>query len=184
MHQTVKTIFRLCLAAVIFLVTLSLMFTCVAKIQEILKADQYYQQAASIPLKSSAKAQYVLVSNNQRPDNALFILIAGNGYVAKISCEHYAALCTDDYNQSHTRQIQNVNLVKVRNYFYIENIQFQDSRTGQITKVSYSKNELKQFYNNDISNLKYILFAISLFTLAALFVSIKILKNFRRFLEK
>ena len=134
--------------------------------------------------KSSAKAQYVLVSNNQRPDNALFILIAGNGYVAKISCEHYAALCTDDYNQSHTRQIQNVNLVKVRNYFYIENIQFQDSRTGQITKLSYSINELKQFYNNDISNLKYILFAISLFALAALFVSIKILKNFSRFLEK
>lgn len=72
----------------------------------------------------------------------------------------------------------------MRNYFYIENIQFQDSRTGQITKLSYSKNELKQFYNNDISNLKYILFAISLFALAALFVSIKILKNFRRFLEK
>ena len=93
MHQTVKTIFRLCLAAVIFSITLSLMFTCVAKIQEILKADQYYQQAVSIPLKSNTKAQYVLVSNNQRPDNALFILIAGNGYVAKISCEHYAALC-------------------------------------------------------------------------------------------
>lgn len=73
MHQTVKTIFRLCLAAVIFLVTLSLMFTCVTKIQEILKADQHYQQAVNIPLKSSAKAQYVLVSNNQRPDNALFI---------------------------------------------------------------------------------------------------------------
>ena len=106
MHQTVKTIFRLCFASVIFLITLSLCFTCFAKIQEILQAEQHYQQATSIPLKSTAGEQYVLVSNNQRPDNAIFILIAGNGYVAKINCEHYSALCSDEDNQSHTRQIR------------------------------------------------------------------------------
>src|SRR5690606_42148600 len=72
MHQTVKTIFRLCFASVIFLITLSLCFTCFAKIQEILQAEQHYQQATSIPLKSTAGEQYVLVSNNQRPDNAIF----------------------------------------------------------------------------------------------------------------
>ena len=98
MHQTVKTIFRLCLAAVIFLVTLSLMFTCVAKVQEILKADQYYQQAVSIPLKAVPKHNmyWCLIINVQTM--RCLSLLRGNGYVAKISCEHYVALCTDDYN--------------------------------------------------------------------------------------
>src|SRR5690606_467297 len=103
MHHTVKTIFRLCFASVIFLITLSLYFTCFANIQEILQAEQHYQQATSIPLKSKEGEQYVLVSNNQRTDNTIFILIAGNGYVAKINCEHYSSLCSDEDNQSHTR---------------------------------------------------------------------------------
>lgn len=184
MHQTVKTIFRLCFASVIFLVTLSLCFTSFAKIQEILQAEQHYQQATSIPLKSTASEQYVLVSNNQRPDNAIFILIAGNGYVAKINCEHYSTLCSDDYNQSHTRQIQNIDLIKAGNLFYIEKIQFRDSRASKETTLKYSKQDIQQFYQNDISNLKYTVFAITLFALAALFVSIKILRNFRRFLYK
>ncbi|MGE8538823.1 MAG: hypothetical protein ACN6NI_06035 [Acinetobacter sp.] len=184
MHQTVKTIFRLCFAGVIFLITLSLCFTCFAKMQEILQAKQHYQQATNIPLKSTAGEQYVLLSNNQRPDNAIFILIAGNGYVAKINCEHYSALCSDDDNQSHTRQIQTVDLIKAGNLFYIEKIQFRDSRTGKATALEYSKDDIQQFYQNDISNLKYIVFAIALFALAALFVSFKILKNFRRFLQK
>ncbi len=184
MHQTVKTIFRLCFASVIFLITLSLCFTCFAKIQEILQAEQHYQQATSIPLKSTAGEQYVLVSNNQRPDNAIFILIAGNGYMAKINCEHYSALCSDEDNQSHTRQIQTVDLIKAGNLFYIEKIQFRDSRTGKATALEYNKQEIQQFYQNDMSNLKYTVFAIALFALAALFVSIKILRNFRRFLHK
>ena len=184
MHQTVKTIFRFCFASVIFLITLSLCFTCFAKIQEILHTEQHYQQATSIPLRSTTGEQYVLVSNNQRPDNAIFILIAGNGYVAKINCEHYSTLCSDDYNQSHTRQIQSVDLIKAGNLFYIEKIQFRDSRTGNATSLEYTQDDIQQFYQNDISNLKYTVFAIALFTLAALFVSIKILKNFRRFLHK
>ncbi|ENU16111.1 hypothetical protein F995_01578 [Acinetobacter sp. CIP A162] len=135
MHQTVKTIFRLCFASVIFLITLSLCFTCFAKIQEILQAEQHYQQATSIPLQSSTGEQYVLVSNNQRPDNAIFILIAGNGYVAKINCEHYSALCSDEDNQSHTRQIQTVDLIKAGNLFYIEKI-------GGVSKSMLKKSRL------------------------------------------
>lgn len=183
MHQTVKIIFRLCFAAVIFMVTLSLFLTCFAKFQEILKAEQHYQQATHLPLKSSPDQQYVLVSNNQKPDQAIFILIAGNGYIAKVQCEHYSALCSDNYNQSHTRQIQHIDLIKIGNLFYIEKLQFNDSRTGQITSLDYSKQEVQQFYQNDINNLKYIVFTIALFALAALFVSVKILKNFRRFLN-
>lgn len=184
MHQTIKTIFRFCFALVIFMVTLSLCITCVSKIQEIMHADQAYQQAKSFRLVSTPEQQYVLVSDNQKPNNAVFVLIAGNGYISKTSCEHYAKLCSDEINQSHTRQIENIHLFRVAHHTYIEQVQWRDSRTGQVTQLEYSKNEIQQFYQNDISNLKYTVFGIALFTLAALYVSVKLLRNFRRFLTK
>lgn len=184
MHQTVKTVFRICFATVIFMVTLALFLTCFAKFQEILQADHEYTNAQTIHLKSDAKNQFVLVSNNQNPDNAIFLHLAGQGYVAKIKCEHYKALCTDEMNQSHTRQIQNIDLLKVGTHWYIQKVLYRDSRTQKQQQFEYSSAELKQFYDNDIRNLKYVIFGVALFAFAALFVSIKIIKNFRRFLNK
>lgn len=184
MHQSILTVFRLFFAAVIFIVTLSLFVTCFAKLYEILQADSNYAQAQHISLISNEKEQFVLVSNNQKPDHAIFVLIAGNGYVAKISCDHYVKLCTDEDNTTHTRQIQNMNLFKAGQHTYIKNVSFIDSRTKQKTELAFNANEIQQFYKNDISNLKYVIFGIGLFALAALYVSLKILKNFRRFIGR
>ena len=185
MHQTVKTIFRLFFAVVIFLITLALFFSAYSKSKEILQADQQFQQAKHISLKSTDQEQLVLVSNNKRPDQAIFILIAQNGYIAKLNCEHYLQdICTDEYNQLHTRQIQQLDLLKVGQQHYIENIRYQDSRTQKQQQWSYSTQQIQQFYQADIASLKYIVFSIVLFALAALYVSIRIIRNFKQFLMR
>ncbi|NNH39668.1 hypothetical protein [Acinetobacter terrae] len=185
MHQTVKTIFRLFFAVVIFLITLALFFSAYSKSKEILQADQQFQQAKHISLKSTDQEQLVLVSNNKRPDQAIFILIAQNGYIAKLNCEHYLQdICTDEYNQLHTRQIQQLDLLKVGQQHYIENIRYQDSRTQKQQQWSYSTQQIQQFYQADIASLKYIVFSIVLFALAALYVSIRIIRNFKKFLTR
>lgn len=184
MHQTVKTVFRICFAGVIFIVTFALFLTCFAKFQEILHADREYANAQTVQLKSEADKKFVLVSNNQNPDNAIFLQLAGQGYIAKIKCQHYALLCTDEMNQSHTRQIQDIELLKVGTHWYIQNVTYRDSRTLQQQQFEYTPAEVKQFYDNDISHLKYVIFGVALFAFAALFVSVKIIKNFRRFLNK
>ncbi|MFD1438443.1 hypothetical protein [Acinetobacter terrae] len=185
MHQTVKTIFRLFFAVVIFLITLALFFSAYSKSKEILQADQQFQQAKHISLKSTDQEQLVLVSNNKRPDQAIFILIAQNGYIAKLNCEHYLQdICTDEYNQLHTRQIQQLDLLKVGQQHYIENIRYQDSRTQKQQQWSYSTQQIQQFYQADIARLKYIVFSIVLFALAALYVSIRIIRNFKKFLTR
>jgi hypothetical protein len=185
MHQTVKTIFRLFFAVVIFLITLALFFSAYSKSKEILQADQQFQQAKHISLKSTDQEQLVLVSNNKRPDQAIFILIAQNGYIAKLNCEHYLQdICTDEYNQLHTRQIQQLDLLKVGQQHYIEHVRYQDSRTQKQQQWSYSAQQIQQFYQADIASLKYIVFSIVLFALAALYVSIRIIRNFKKFLTR
>ena len=185
MHQTVKTIFRLFFAVVIFLITLALFFSAYSKSKEILQADQRFQQAKHISLKSTDQEQLVLVSNNKRPDQAIFILIAQNGYIAKLNCEHYLQdICTDEYNQLHTRQIQQLDLLQVGQQHYIENIRYQDSRTQKQQQWTYSTQQIQQFYQADIASLKYIVFSIVLFALAALYVSIRIIRNFKKFLTR
>lgn len=184
MHQTVKLIFRVFFATVIFIITLSLLITCFTKINEIIHADDNYAHAKTLSLKSSPQEQFVLLSNNQKSDNALFVLIAGNGYIAKTSCDHYAKLCSDNDNQSHSRQINTVDLIKIGQYNYIQHVQYFDTRTNQSSFIEFSKQEIQQFYQNDIAGLKYVVFGIGLFALAALFISCKILKNFRRFINK
>lgn len=185
MHHTVKTIFRLCLATMIFFITLALLFTCAVKIQEIVNADQNFMQKQSFSLSSTAKEQFVLLSNNQDPDNAVFILIANQGYVAKINCEHHAKdLCVDDDNKSHTRQISQANLVKAGQWFYIQDVAYRDSRSGKTAEFHYTDAQIQQFYQNDVSALKYKVFGIALFAAIALYVSSRILCHFRRFLTK
>lgn len=184
MHQTIKTIYRLCFASVIFLVTLSLLLTCFSKTYAILQANQDYAERQRIHLSSDSQQQFVLLSDNKKSNQALYILLAGQGYLSKMNCQHYPTLCTEEYNQSHTRQIQTADLVKTGNFSYLENIQFRDSRTGQSSQLHVTEQQIAQFYKDDLSNLKYSVFAIALFACAALFVSFKLIRNFRRFLTK
>lgn len=184
MHQTVKTIFRIFFASIIFIITAALILTCVTKTQEIFNAQKNFVNAEKISLHSTPQKPLVLVSNNQKPDQKLVVLIANNGYIAQLNCENYANLCTTQYNLSHTRQIQTINLVKAGQFFYIQHVNYRDSRTGQTSTFDYSDAQIQNFYENDVSSLKYIVFGIALFAAAAIFVSQRILRNFRRFLSK
>ncbi|MGE8684647.1 MAG: hypothetical protein ACN6OV_09240 [Acinetobacter sp.] len=185
MHQTIKTVFRLCFAAVIFLITAALILTCLSKTQEIVYADKYFHQAKNISLDSTANEQLVLLSNNQSPDKAIFILLANNGYIAKVHCEHYLKdICLDNFNKSHTRQIQHIDLIKVGQFHYIKQVSFTNSRSHQQHVLKYSDAQIKQFYQQDISGLKYIVFGVALFAIAAIYISIRILRNFKSFLNK
>lgn len=185
MHQTVKTVFRICLASIIFFITAALVFTLAVKIQDIVQADENFSKKQSFSLTSSEKEQFVLVSNNQNPDNAIFIVIANNGYLAKINCDHYSTdICIDDYNKSHTRQISQAKLVKAGQWFYIQNVAYRDSRSGKTAEFNYNDAQIQQFYKNDVSGLKYTIFGIGLFSAIAVYVSIRILRDFRRFLVK
>ena len=89
MHQTIKTVFRLCFATSIFLITLALVWTCIVKTLEIKNATQALAQAQQFELKSTTAKPLVLVTNNQKPDESVFILVANQGFIAKMSCEHY-----------------------------------------------------------------------------------------------
>jgi hypothetical protein len=185
MHQKVKTVFRLFFALLIFILTLALFLSVFSKGKDIFSAEQSFQQAKLISLKSTSNKQLVLVSNNQRPDQAIFILIAHNGFIRKLNCTHYLKdICTDEYNQLHTRQVSQIDLFKVGQYFYIQQLNYQDSRTQKQQHLQYSKAQIQQFYQHDISNLKDIVFSVLLFAFAALFVSIKIIRNFKTFLSR
>lgn len=185
MHQTVKTIFRLFFATVIFLITFALFFSSYTKIKEIFQADQAFQHAKLISLKSTPQEQLVLVSNNKHPDKSIYILIANNGYIAKVRCEHYLQdICTDINNQSHTRQIIQVDLLNIQQQHYIQHIQYRDSLTQKQQQWTYSKEQIQQFYQVDITSLKYNVFSMILFALAALYVSIRIIRNFKTFLSR
>lgn len=184
MHHTIKLIFRACFAAVIFTVTAALLLTCFSKAYEIAQAQQNFAQAKKTHLQSTAQEQLVLLSNNQKPDQAVYVAIAQNGYIAKAACQHYPEICLDEYNQQQTRQVQNIDLIKAGNFHYIQNVQYTDSRTQRSQRLSYTPEQIQQFYLQDVADLKYVVFGVGLFALAALFVSFRILRNFKKFLNK
>lgn len=184
MHQTIQLVFRICFAAVIFTVTAALILTGFAKSSEIFHAAQNFEQAKKIHLQSTAQQQFALLSNNKKPDEAVYVVIAQNGYIAKSSCSHYPEICLDQYNQQQTRQIQTIDLLHAGNFHYIEKVSFTDSRTQQRHTFSYTPEQIQQFYQADVSSLKYATFGIGLFALAAVFVSFRILRNFKKFIRK
>jgi hypothetical protein len=184
MHNTVKTVYRLCLAVIIFIVTLALLFTCGHKTREILHAEQSYQNARQVDLVSTATRQFVLVSKSEKPDRGVFLLIAGQGYISKMNCDHYPSLCVAQYDQSHTRQITRMSLINIDQHVYLKQLEFNDTRSGKSTQLSFDHEQIRNAYLTDMNNLKYSVFAIALFSCAALFVTFKILRNFRRFIGK
>ena len=80
--------------------------------------------------------------------------------------------------------MQSLDLIKAGNFHYIQNVQYTDSRTQRSQRLSYTPEQIQQFYLQDIADLKYAVFGVGLFALAALFVSFRILRNFRKFLNK
>jgi hypothetical protein len=91
MHQSLKFIFRLILALIIFTVTLALLLTCYSKFNTLAQANMWLEHRQQIELVSSNQQSYLLLSNSQKPDRAIFIVLKGKGYISKISCEHYQA---------------------------------------------------------------------------------------------
>lgn len=185
MQFTFKTLFRIFFALIIFLTTVSLFLTCMVKVKEIFQADQTFAASQSFKMSSRPDQTLILLSNNQAPDDHIYLHIAQQGYIAKLSCEHYLTdICINDYNQQHTRQIQSITLLKAGEFNYIQQVQYLDTRTQQIQNLKYSNAQIAEFYRKDISNLKYIVFGILLFALISLYVSVRIVRNFRQFLNR
>ena len=185
MHQTIKKIFRFIVALCIFMITAALLVTCLVKAQEIINADRNYQQRKEVHYQTDQRQQYILMSNNQKPDQAALIVLQDHGYVTKLDCTHYEkTICTDDYNLFSTRYIQQVTIQSIGHYNYFQNIQWNDIKTKQPTSLVWSQQEIQQFYQNDITNLKYILTALMLFSIIGLYVCYRIIRNFRQFLER
>ncbi|MBJ9986051.1 hypothetical protein IAE19_11460 [Acinetobacter sp. S40] len=184
MHQTIKKVFRLSLAICIFVITAALVITCVVKAEDILKGTEAYQSRKVIQFDTDANHQYILMSNNQRPDQAALIVLKDQGYMAKLSCEHYlATVCTDQYNLFSTRYLHKATIQSIGNYFYFQNLQWIDIQNNQSTSLTWSQQDIQQFYQNDINNLKYILGALILFSFSGLYVCYRILRNFKTFIH-
>ncbi|MPW44041.1 hypothetical protein [Acinetobacter guerrae] len=183
MHQTIKKVFRFSLAICIFVITAALVVTCIVKTQDILKSSETYESRKTIKFDTDSNHQYILMSNNQKPDQSALIVLKDHGYVVKLSCEHYLkTVCTDQYNLFSTRYIRKATIQSIGNYVYFQNIQWADIQNNQLTALSWSQQDIQQLYQNDIDNLKYILGALILFSLSGLYVCYRIIRNFRKFI--
>ncbi|MCU4414010.1 hypothetical protein KTH71_08160 [Acinetobacter sp. WU_MDCI_Axc73] len=184
MHQNIKKVFRLSLAICIFVITAALVITCLIKAQDILNSNKLYEGRKVVHFDTDASHQYILMSNNQKPDQSALIVLKDHGYVMKLSCEHYLkTICTDQYNLFSTRYIRKATIQSVGNYLYFQNIQWIDIQNNQSTTLTWSQQDIQQFYQKDIDNLKYILAALLLFSLSGLYVCYRILQNFKQFLK-
>lgn len=183
MHQTIKKIFRLSLAICIFVITAALVITCLIKAQDILNSNELYESRKVVHFDTDVDHQYILMSNNQKPDQSALIVLKDHGYVTKLSCEHYLkTVCTDQYNLFSTRYIRKATIQSIGNYLYFQNIQWIDIQNNQPTALTWSQQDIQQLYQNDIDNLKYILGALILFSLSGLYVCYRIIRNFRKFI--
>ena len=81
MHQTIKKIFRLSLAICIFVITAALVITCLIKAQDILNSNELYESRKVVHFDTDADHQYILMSNNQKPDQSALIVLKDHGYV-------------------------------------------------------------------------------------------------------
>ena len=93
-------------------------------------------------------------------------------------------MCIDAENQTHRRQIDTLGLKKIGQQHYIQHIQFHDSQTQKVSRFNYNDAQIQTFFQQDIQQLKYVVFGIAIFALIALYVSFRILRNFKQFLRK
>ncbi|MDM1756066.1 hypothetical protein HX127_00515 [Acinetobacter sp. 256-1] len=178
-----KIIFRYFYAALIGIVSTLLIWTTLVKTYEAFTAHQVtpqYTHLASTPLK-----ELRLVSNNQKPDEKIFITLPNQGYIFTISCEHYMnSLCTNADNQHYLRQIKTLDLVHYGKYHYIQNIKYQNTQNLETKSFHFDNQQIHQFYTTDIESLKFQLILLWFFSLFALYVCIRIVRDFQTFLNK
>ncbi|OTG81041.1 hypothetical protein [Acinetobacter sp. ANC 4648] len=181
--MNIKTVFRSFYAAIIFIITLILIWTSIVKAQEVLQAN--HVQPRSFSLQSNEKIEYRLSSQRSKSDQNIYVHIPNQGYIVKISCAHYLQdICTDVDNQNQSRKILNLDLVAYKHNVYIKNLKYINTETMQQKAIQYTEQQIRDFYNTDIQNLKYQLFSMVLFSLFALYVSFRVLRNFKSFLAK
>ncbi len=185
MHQTLKIVVRLILATCIFLITAALILTCITKSYEIWSAQDEYKNKQISHIRTHENHTYRLLSNNKKPHQAFYIVLQDQGYIAKFNCETYIhSLCIDKYNEVGTRIVQNATFQNIGQHSYIQNIEFLDSQTNTIGSFNWSQKEIDALYAEDMKGLKFIVAGISIFALIAIYCSFRIIRNFRRFLEK
>ncbi|WP_111859878.1 hypothetical protein [Acinetobacter sp. CFCC 10889] len=178
-----KIIFRYFFATLIFIVSALLIWTTVVKTYEAFTAHQV--QAQFTHLASTTNKEFRLVSNNQKPDQKIFITIPNQGYIFTISCEHYMnSLCTDADNQHYFRQIKAIDLIHYRSHHYIQNISYQNTQSLENKHFHFDQQQITAFYAKDIESLKFQLILLWFFSLFAIYVCIRILRDFQTFLNK
>lgn len=178
-----KIVFRYFFAFVIFLVSLILIWTTSVKTVEVFNAP--HVKATSTQLSSTSAQEFCLIGNNQKPDQKLFITIPNQGYVATISCIHYMdSLCTDQDNQHQFRKINSIKIINYKSNQYIQHIDFTNTQTLQKKSFDFTEQQIADFYTADTEKLKFQLIPLFFFSLFAIYVSVRILRNFKTFLNK
>lgn len=184
MHQSIKKLFRLFWAICIFLITLALVVTCGVIAKELLTTQQNIQNKHILKFESSPSQQYILMSNNKKPDQQALIVLKNQGYISKIKCEHYLTdICTDHENLLANRNIQHATLEKIGRYQYFQEIQWQDNQTGEINRLNWSPAQIHNFYQTDMTSLKYTLLALCIFAAIGLYCCYRLIRNFKKFLN-
>lgn len=181
--MNVKTTFRYLYAVIILIITLMLVWTCIVKTQDYFQAKNI--QAKAFSLSSNQQTEYRLLSDNQKTQKRLYVIIPNQGFIAKINCEHYlSTLCTDQDNQNQFRKINQIDLLAFKQHVYIQNIQYINTQNAQSKSFQFSQQQIQDFYQSDLETLKYQLFTLMLFSVFALYVCFRILRNFKSFLQK
>lgn len=179
-----KIVFRYFFATLIFLVSAILMWTTLVKSYEAWTAPKVQPQLTHLESTLNNK-EFRLVSNNQKPDQKIFITVPNQGYIFTVSCEHYLnTLCKDQDNQHYFRLIKSLDLVHYQSHHYIQKIRYQNTQTLQNAEFAFTSQQINMFYAHDIKNMRYQLILLWFFSLFALYVSMRILRNFQAFLNK
>ncbi|WP_086203021.1 hypothetical protein [Acinetobacter silvestris] len=165
------------------MITLILIWTSIVKAQEILHAQDVAPRFFNI--QSNEKVEYRLSSHRAKPDQNIYVHIPNQGYIVKISCVHYLQdICTEADNQNQFRKILNMDLVAYKNNIYIKNLKYINTQNMQQKAIQYTDQQIHDFYHTDTQNLQYQLFSMVLFSLFAVYVSFRVLRNFKSFLTK
>ena len=160
-----------------------LIWTCVVKTLEFTHSSNNPDHI--LTLSSNAQTEYRLLSNNQKPDEKLWIVIKNQGYIVTLNCQHYLkTLCTDQDNQHPFRKIDHVTLQRFNDKYYIQDITYTNTQNMQQNTVKFSVQDIQSFHQADLITLRNQIITLSLFALFALYVCFRILRDFRKFLNK
>lgn len=181
--MTLKMLFRCFYAFVLILITAMLIWTCVIKTLELTHIKNTADNVTTFA--SNTQTEYRLLSNNKKPDQKILITIPNQGYIAEINCEHYLnTLCTDADNQHPFRKINKITLQNYGNKSYIQDISYTNTQDMQQKSFQFKQVDIQSFRALDKTTLIHQIISLCLFALFAIYVCFRILKDFRRFLNK